>query len=47
MSSDDGREELARGSFDVDRTMERVLEVRRSGSSPLESFGLQVQARSG
>lgn len=28
MQSDDGREELRQGSFDLDRTAERILEVR-------------------
>ncbi len=27
MQSDDGREELRQGSFDLDRTAERILEV--------------------
>ena len=32
MQSDDGREELRQGSFDLDRTAERILEVRLPGT---------------
>lgn len=45
MQSDEGREELRQGSFDLDKTTERVLEVRRSsGGQPTGNRDEHLQA---